>query len=178
MTARVRQARPEDADGMARVHVDSWRETYRGVMPDRVLDDPGMPEMRRRFWTTVLADPRLTGTTAVAEDGGRIVGIALAGQSPTGQDQSATQLFVLYLLESHHGTGLGRELLDSVLDDRRPAVLWVADPNPRAQAFYRRAGFRMDGVVKVEDGVRELRMVRDPVADRSGAGVSDSPGRG
>jgi hypothetical protein len=41
-----------------------------------------------------------------------------------------------------------------------PAVLWVADPNPRAQAFYRRNRFTVDGAERVEDGVREIRMQR------------------
>jgi predicted GNAT family N-acyltransferase len=40
--------------------------------------------------------------------------------------------------------------------------LWVADPNPRAQAFYRKHGFVADGAAQVEDGVREIRMVRGP----------------
>ncbi len=39
--------------------------------------------------------------------------------------------------------------------------LWVADPNPRAQAFYRKHGFVADGAVQVADGVREIRMVRE-----------------
>jgi predicted GNAT family N-acyltransferase len=39
-------------------------------------------------------------------------------------------------------------------------ALWVADPNPRAQAFYRKHGFVADGSAQVEDGVREIRMVR------------------
>jgi predicted GNAT family N-acyltransferase len=36
----------------------------------------------------------------------------------------------------------------------------VADPNPRAQAFYRKNGFVADGTVKIEDDVRDIRMVR------------------
>ena len=32
---------------MARVLVRSWQETYRGLMPDRVLDDPGLVERSR-----------------------------------------------------------------------------------------------------------------------------------
>ena len=40
------------------------------------------------------------------------------------------------------------------------AALWVADPNPRAQAFYRKHGFVPDGTMQVDDGVREIRMVR------------------
>ncbi len=38
----VRRAEPADALGMARVHVDTWRETYRGLMSDSELDDPGL----------------------------------------------------------------------------------------------------------------------------------------
>jgi hypothetical protein len=47
-----------------------------------------------------------------------------------------------------------------VIDPGAPATLWVADPNPRAQAFYRKNGFVADGTVKTEDDVREVRMVR------------------
>ena len=36
----VRAARVDDAAEMARVNVQSWRETYRGLMSDDVLDDP------------------------------------------------------------------------------------------------------------------------------------------
>ena len=61
---------------------------------------------------------------------------------PTADEPSPwpAQLYILYLLRSEHGTGLGPALLDAVLDADAGASLWVADPNPRAQAFYRKAG--------------------------------------
>jgi hypothetical protein len=49
----------------------------------------------------------------------------------------------------------------ALIDPAESAALWVADPNPRAQAFYRKHGFVADGTAQVEDGVREIRMVRD-----------------
>ena len=55
---RVRAARVDDAAEMARVNVQSWRETYRGLMADDVLDDPELPGMRERFWTDILTDER------------------------------------------------------------------------------------------------------------------------
>ena len=55
---KVRAARAEDVPAMARVIVRSWQETYRGVMPDRVLDDPGFVGARERFWTAALVDER------------------------------------------------------------------------------------------------------------------------
>jgi predicted GNAT family N-acyltransferase len=63
-------------------------------------------------------------------------------------------------LIAEHGTGAGAALLDAVVGPEDSAALWVADPNPRAQAFYRKHGLVADGTVQVEDGVRELRMVR------------------
>jgi Acetyltransferase (GNAT) domain len=70
------------------------------------------------------------------------------------------QLYVLYVYAADHGTGAGRALLEAVIDSAEPTALWVADPNPRAQAFYRKHGFAADGTARFEDGVREIRMVR------------------
>jgi hypothetical protein len=51
-------ARPqvEDVAQMARVNVRCWQETYRGLMSDAVLDDPGFLAARERFWTAALTD--------------------------------------------------------------------------------------------------------------------------
>ena len=157
----VRCARVEDAFGMARMHVRSWRETYRGVMSDLVLDDPELPAARERFWTTILSDERYRANrVAVAERDGDVVGIAMAGPPQDSGAQWGTHLYVLYVLAAEHGTGAGAALLDAVIGPDDSAALWVADPNPRAQAFYRKHGFVADGTVMVDDGVREIRMVR------------------
>jgi hypothetical protein len=42
------------------------------------------------------------------------------------------------------------------IDPAESAGLWVADPNPRAHAFYRKHGFVADGTAQIEDGVHEL----------------------
>ena len=161
----VRPARVEDAAAMARMLVRSWQETYRGLMPDRVLDDPGLVDERERFWTAALVDERYRANRiAVAERDGAVIGVAMAGppESKPGSPQPgwSLHLYVLYVLASDHGSGAGEALLDAVVGPHESAALWVADPNPRAQAFYRKHGFVPDGTMQVEDGVREIRMVR------------------
>jgi hypothetical protein len=54
----VRPAQLGDVEGMARVVVRSWQETYRGLVPDVVLDDPGFLADRERFWTAALTNER------------------------------------------------------------------------------------------------------------------------
>src|SRR6476620_11937986 len=76
----VRPARVEDVVQMARVNVRCWQETYRGLMTDAVLDDPGFLAVRERFWTAVLTDERhCENRVAVAARDGELIGIAMSG---------------------------------------------------------------------------------------------------
>lgn len=157
----VRPARVEDVAAMACVHVRCWQETYRGLMADAVLDDPGFRSARERFWTAALTDERYRGNrAAVAEREGELIGIAMSGPPLDAAAVWTKQLYVLYVYAADHGTGAGRALLRAVIDPAESAALWVADPNPRAQAFYRKHGFVADGTAQIEAGVREIRMVR------------------
>jgi predicted GNAT superfamily acetyltransferase len=119
-------------------------------MSDVVLDDPGFLTARERFWTAALTDERYReNRVAVAERDGEVVGIAMSGPPLDAGAVWARQLYVLYVY-----------VAEAVVDPEESAALWVADPNPRAQAFYRKHGFVADGTGQVEDGVREIRMVR------------------
>jgi GNAT superfamily N-acetyltransferase len=147
---------------MARIHVQSWQETYRRLMADEILDRHGFAEERERFWTAALSDERYDpNRVAVAERDGQPVGIAMAGPAEDPDARWPVQLFVLYVLAADHGTGAGRGLLAAVISNEN-AALWVADPNPRAQAFYRKHGFSPDGARKhdLALGLDEIRMVR------------------
>jgi len=158
----VRPAQVHDVAQMARVHVRCWQETYRGLMPDAVLDDPALPAARERMWTAALTGERYRQfRAAVAEREDELVGIAMSGPPEDVTAAWTSQLYVLYVYAADHGTGAGRALLEAVIDPAQSAVLWVADPNPRAQAFYRKHGFVPDGTAQVHDGVAEIRMIRD-----------------
>ncbi|MFF5076535.1 GNAT family N-acetyltransferase [Actinoplanes sp. NPDC000266] len=146
---------------MARVNVRSWQETYRGLIPDAALDDPDLTAAREAFWAAALTGERFRANrVAVAECDGHLIGIAMSGPPLDPDAAWEQQLYVLYVLAAHHGTGAGRALLDAVIDPARPAALWVADPNPRAQAFYRKHGFAADGSARREKSVPSIRMVR------------------
>ena len=70
----IRPARVEDVVQMARVNVWCWQETYRGLISDAELDDPGFLTVRERFWTAGVTDERhCQNRVAVAErDGARL----------------------------------------------------------------------------------------------------------
>ncbi len=100
----IRAAVAADAPDLARVHVESWRESYRGVMSDELLDDPGFIERRERFWAAALTDERYSSNTVVtATLDGAIVGVAMCGPPPDDHATWAKQLYVLYTYAAVHG---------------------------------------------------------------------------
>lgn len=166
-SVRVRPATVEDAEAIAGAHVETWRETYTGLMPDRFFDASAL-ESRRRMWRSILALDPVPGTVVVAQREGIVVGFAFAGSSQHHDASKGVEpardlhLFSIYLLAAEHGAGAGSALLSAALRDQ-PAQLWVASANDRARKFYERHGFHADGHV-VEDpdieGLTEIRMVR------------------
>ena len=163
----VREAVASDAKGVARVHVDSWRETYSGELDDRFFSDEVF-ERRLEFWTRYLSMEPRPGRMAVALRDGGIVGFANAGDAvgPDAEHGFAPvrplHLFSIYLLASAHGTGSGQELLDSVVG-KEPAQLWVLRGTARAISFHKRNGFAFDGIEYTDSAATnmvEQRMVR------------------
>lgn len=164
---RVRSAELGDAHGIAEVHIQSWRETYSGLIPDRFMGSDAL-DSKRRMWESILSLEPLPGAIAVAERGDRVVGFAFAGSA---DHPDATKglmparglhLYSIYILTNEQGTGVGRPLLEAVLDDH-PAQLWVLKGNDRARAFYEHHGFQEDGAEFVDPdigGLMEVRMVR------------------
>ena len=146
---------------MAHAHVNSWRQTYRGVMEDATLDDPTLIGAREQFWARVLTDSEWRGSrVSVAESEGRIVGLAMSGPTREPDAPGDAQLYVLYVDLAFHGTGAGAALLEAVLHLHEAAVLWVVEANLRARAFYRKQGFVPDGHCRTEAGISEIRLSR------------------
>ena len=132
-------------------------------MPHDVLYAPDFLERRMQLWSSLFAESnREKYKVAVAELDGEIVGLAMAGPSNDEDRQGKRELFVLYTYKSIHGSGTGKRLLEAVVEPHEPVSLWVADPNPRAQAFYRKHDFAPDGSTQTDedDGVTEIRMIR------------------
>ncbi len=137
----VRRAEAADAAGIARVHLQAWRESYAHLLPAETLAGLDLAEREGR-WRDILAAAQTT--VWVVCDAGRIVGWASAGAGRDDNGPRPLELEGIYVLASHYGTGAGQLLLEAAVGGSG-AYLWMADDNPRAFAFYRRNGFGPDG---------------------------------
>ncbi len=164
---QLRAARPDDAEGIAAVHVVTWRDAYAGLLPDEVLAGLDVGEWAER-WRGRLAAPAKGVFTLVFEARGQIVGFVSGG--PSRDDFPGGEVFAIYVDPACQGRGAGRRLLGAAarrLADAgfTDASLWVLTDNRPARGFYESQGWHCDGTeepwaLSVGISVPEVRYVR------------------
>ena len=165
----LRKAHESDARALASVFIEAWRDGYRGVVDDAIIDALNHTEVAS-WLADVVKDT--SATTLVAErSGGEVVGFARFGDDP--EDPSNGHLFALYVAPHAARKGVGRLLLERVISDLDPGsgrniTLWVFEANERAQRLYGAAGFEVGARRRVEEEYRaqEIQMCRaNPASD-------------
>jgi len=140
----LRPAVPFDAEGIARVHVQAWRETYAGIMPDERLAALSVAERTQR-WRDIMALPAPDAALFVAFNGPALVGFGHCGRQRSPQLAYAGEFTAIYVLKEVQRTGVGRGLMMSMKEHLQgcgiaSASLWVVKENARARAFYEALG--------------------------------------
>lgn len=156
----VRPAQPGDAPGIARVHVDGWRSTYPGIVPDHYLASLSYITYEER-WRARLCDPAPDTCVYVAEDGGRVVGFAMGGPERDGDPEYPGELYAIYVLPECQGRGAGRRLVAAVAASLAEAghqalLVWVLEANASGRRFYEALGGRLVRRREIEIGGARL----------------------
>lgn len=166
----VRKADAPSAHGIATVHVESWRTTYRGQVPYEFLDELSVLA-RTQFWERQIAQGK-TGLF-VAANGDSICGFINFGKHLDDDlDDLTGEVYAVYLLSEFQGAGIGRKLWTEATQELRQqgfaqCVVWVLDTNRLGIDFYERLGCRPDGAKKTATiGGKEVTELRYQVALR------------
>jgi ribosomal protein S18 acetylase RimI-like enzyme len=136
-------AGPADAEALAHVHVRSWRETYRGLLPDAYLARMSEADFARRF-RRALTYPGHNDVTLAAATPQGLVAYAQGGPSRAGVPGEA-EIATLYVLRQAQGLGLGKRLLTGAAralaaQGARSLMISVLRDNLRARGFYEHLG--------------------------------------
>ncbi len=144
----IREAWVSDAPALARVHVNAWRTTYRGMLPEDRLANLSY-ERREQGWNEVLTlPPERRHFVFVAEDQtGQVVGFSSAGPETSDDAYYKGELYAIYILEACQRQGLGRRLMHAAVEALAAGgytamLLWVLADNNGARRFYETLGGR------------------------------------
>ena len=140
----IRAAEVDDAPAIAKVHVDTWRSTYGGIIPQNYLDTLTV-ESRTIGWVRLLERGGGGFVTMVSEDhDGRVVGFVCGGPLRHRDQRFHAEISSLYVQRSYQRAGHGRRLFlaaSNRLADRglHGLFVWVLADNP-SRNFYETLG--------------------------------------
>ncbi|MBZ0162245.1 MAG: GNAT family N-acetyltransferase [Notoacmeibacter sp.] len=137
----IRHAEPEDAGGIAEVHVESWTGAYAGIIPHKALTRM-LNRRGREWWASAISR---AASVLVVEIDGLIAGYATVGRNRARELPQQGEIYELYIRPEYQGIGLGMRLFaaarealaDHGLDG---LVVWALEDNDGALSFYRGAG--------------------------------------
>ena len=138
--ASIRIAEVRDAAAIAHVHVQSWRTTYEGIVPQEYLASLSEAERIPQWQDWLTRDI----SVFVGEVNGKVVGFAAGGAVREPYEAYDAELYTFYLLKEVQGRGIGKALLGAVAEaliqrGYGSMLVWVLQQNP-AVGFYRNAG--------------------------------------
>ena len=142
----------EDARRIAEIHVAAWKEAYRGMIPDQLLD--GLDVSRREaLWRHLAEDASAPVFVAVQE--GQLVGFCHISPTRDKDSSGSAEITAIYLDPVYWRQGLGRQLCSAAAvfaseEGYERITLWVLVENLSARRFYEGIGFRVDGTAKTE----------------------------
>ena len=163
----IRKATKEDLEGIAKVHVNSWNETYTGLMPQSYLDKRSVEGQLQYYQQT----PNIEDLFNVLEIKNEVVGFvtAIPARDKDFPKREYGEIQAIYLLKKYHDQGYGGMLLDygiAILEQKhfKYVSLWVLDTNEKAIGFYEHEGFCKDGATKEivldDHPLTEIRMTK------------------
>lgn len=147
----------EEIEMKSRVHWQTWREAYDGILPADFQEQMTLDKCR--FYSQKYPE-----NTLIALDGAKVIGFVSYGDFRD-LDIRAGEIIALYVLKDYYGKGVGQQLMQAAvaaLDAYQEIVLWVLEDNKRAIAFYKKIGFVFNGeekLIELGKAVKEKRMI-------------------
>jgi ribosomal protein S18 acetylase RimI-like enzyme len=106
----IEKAQTGDAVGLARVHVDTWRTTYQGIVPQAHLDSLSY-EKRQSSWCSAILNPKPKYHLWVAKDSdSSVIGFSDGGVNRDKSFPFEGEIYAIYLLKEFQRQGIGKRL--------------------------------------------------------------------
>lgn len=151
MEINLRSAAQADVQQIAKIHVNSWKVAFDGLMPDDYINGYTISSRIDEWQSTMSTNAE---KVVVAECGDEVVGFMSYHIHP--ENAETLELSKLYLCPHVYGQGLGSKFLnyleaESLAQGIEMIRLYVLDTNEAAIQFYSKHGFEFsDGYVSEE----------------------------
>jgi ribosomal protein S18 acetylase RimI-like enzyme len=145
-----REATVSDCVAVARTHVESWRQSFVGIVPQTFLDKMSVENRSKAFEKRFSED---SYKMYVAEERG-VIGFVDFGEPREIIDTYEAELFAIYLLPEFHRKGIGGRLfnlcIDNLVMNGKSSMYLFALEVSQYKSFYEKKGGKVVGRKQIE----------------------------
>lgn len=145
---KIRKAKIKDAKYIAKVNIDVWNTTYRGIMPDEDLDNLSH-EKREEFCIELIKDKENSFLYVAEDDKKRIIGFVSGGRERGNDNNFDSEIYAIYVLKEFQGKSVGRLLFKEAVKKLKDSSfkslkIWVLKDNPYRRFYEKLGGVQID----------------------------------
>ena len=138
---RIRLAQKPDLAIIAKIRIDNWRTTYKGLLPQGFLDELDYEKETNSWEEFIKKDLH---QVYVAIDKNDVI-LGFAGIKPFENESNIGELHALHTSQAARGKGAGKALIYYVAayfknQNINEMRLWVVTGNDKAEAIYKHLG--------------------------------------
>jgi ribosomal protein S18 acetylase RimI-like enzyme len=151
----IRRGQESDLEAIARVLVDTWRTTFRGLLSDEFLDGLTYKHQEERHLRR-MTNPRTAYFVAASIQTNEVIGFASGGPNRDSAYPYSGELYAIYICDKFQRRGIGKRLFCAIIGQLIESgltsmLVWLLVNNPNSR-FYERIGGRFAAERLIELG--------------------------
>ncbi len=163
MKAKLITAKEKMAEKIAKVHIDTWKNAYKGIISDEYLQSLSVKQRVQKYkFRKNLAEGQQFFALKLKRE---IIGLLFLIVNAGGDGKNKGEISAIYLSPAHWDKGYGSQMMEYAVDyfakqNCDEIFIWVLEQNMRAINFYKKFGFTFDGNQKTIVLGKKLKEVR------------------
>lgn len=161
---KIRQATLKDSFDIAKIHVDCWRTTYKGIVPDEKLENMSYDKSSEKWSTNLNLMTDTVSVILIADKKGKPVGFCSGGKKRKSSKRTAGyegEIKAIYILKEYQNIGIGKKLFTLYEEIFRKNnifsyIIWVLKEND-SKNFYKKLGGKLITTKTYEIGGKKLK---------------------
>ena len=142
LITEIRHAKEDDAQAIANIYVDTWRATYAGMLPDKVLIEMST-ERQMVIWARAIRHAQGHAEEKILvmeQEPSGIIGVSSCGFNRDRNNYYDGEVYTLYVHPDYQNNGYGERMLARLFEiminqGYANAIIWVLSSNP-SRFFY------------------------------------------
>lgn len=143
----IRIAELTDAPNIAKVNIDTWKNTYQGIVSDEYLNNLSYEQREQAIKNIINIDNDKKFVYVAEDNRDGVIGFISCGKERENDKIYAGEIYAVYILKKFQNLGIGKLLFNCAIeileeDNLIPIIVWALEENKYACNFYEVMGGR------------------------------------